>query len=138
MIPSAMVTVREVMSNEPVKVEPSVTVEDASLVMMTKMVGSALVMQEGRVVGIFTERDIMKALSRNADRGRTMTVREWMSADPSTIDADSSVGEALDRMLEAGFRHLPVTEQGQIVGMVSMRDLAQSIAKEPRPQPGPS
>jgi CBS domain-containing protein len=135
MIPSAMVTVREVMSKEPVTVEPSVTVEAASLEMMTKMVGSALVMRQGRVVGIFTERDIMKALSRNADRGRTMTVREWMSPDPSTIDANSSVGEALDRMLEAGFRHLPVTEDGEVIGIVSMRDLAQSIAKEPRPQP---
>ena len=123
-----MPTVREVMSKDLVTVDGGATVSDAAAQMWARKVGSALVIEEGSLKGIFTERDILQAMTRGADRGRTMTVREWMTFEPARIDADSSVGEALDRMLEGGYRHLPVMEGETVVGVVSMRDLSQSIA----------
>jgi len=124
-----MPSVREVMSKDLVTVDRMATVEEASAVMWARRVGSALVMLGDDLEGIFTERDIMKALSKDADRGRTMTVREFMTSDPRTIDADATVGEALDVMLIAGFRHLPVTESGTLAGIVSMTDLVQATTK---------
>ncbi len=124
-----MPSVREVMSKDLVTVDRSATVEEASAMMWARRVGSALVMLGDDLEGIFTERDIMKAISKNADRGRTMTVREFMTSEPRTIDADATVGEALDLMLTAGFRHLPVTESGTLAGIVSMTDLVQATTK---------
>jgi CBS domain-containing protein len=121
--------VREVMSKDLVTVDRLATVEEASAIMWGRHVGSALVMLGDDVEGIFTERDIMKAVSKNADRGRTMTVREFMTPSPQMVDADASVGEALDVMLTGSFRHLPVTEGGRLVGIVSMTDLVQATSK---------
>jgi CBS domain-containing protein len=124
-----MPSVREVMSKDLVTVDRLATVEEASAVMWGRHVGSALVMLGKDVEGIFTERDIMKAVSKNADRGRTMTVREFMTPSPQMVDADATVGEALDVMLTGSFRHLPVTEDGRLVGIVSMTDLVQATSK---------
>ncbi|HEX9123374.1 MAG TPA: CBS domain-containing protein [Actinomycetota bacterium] len=69
-----------------------------------------------------------KGTSRSTSGRWTSSVGEWMSEDPMTIEPDTLVGEALNQMLFGGFRHLPVTEGGAVVGTVSMRDLAESIA----------
>ena len=130
-----MASVRDLMSTNLVTVEPSATVMRAAAVMFGAKVGSVLVMDGDRLVGIFTERDIVKALSGvSADAGRASPVRALMTDDPVTIRPDASVGEALDRMLEGGFRHLVVTEGTEVLGVVSMRDLAGTVVGEqPRP-----
>ncbi len=126
-----MTTVREVMSTGLVEVEPSASVTEAAAVMSTGRAGSVLVVDAGTLVGIFTERDIMRAMAEHssADAARVSFVAQWMTRDPATIEPGASVGEALDRMLEGGFRHLPVMEGGRVVGVVSMRDLAQALSK---------
>ncbi len=124
-----MTAIREVMSTDLVTVEPSITVMEAARVMSVARVGSALVLEAGALAGIFTERDILRALERHSDAGRVSRVAKWMTRGPVTIGPDTSVEEALDRMLEGGFRHLPVMERQTLVGVVSMRDLAKSIAK---------
>jgi CBS domain-containing protein len=77
-------------------------------------------------------RDILRALAAypKADSARTSSVSKGMTREPVTIGPDASVGEALDLMLSRGFRHLPVMEDDIVVGVVSMRDLAKSLAKE--------
>jgi CBS domain-containing protein len=125
-----MPIVREVMRTELVAVQPSVVVLDAARAMFSGGAGSALVLDGAKLVGIFTERDIMRALANQADAGRSSRVAHWMTSDPVTIAPDATVGQALDRMLAGHFRHLPVIEDEAVVGMVSMRDLAQSIAKK--------
>jgi len=97
--------------------------------MSVARVGSVLVLDAGALAGIFTERDILRALPRQFDAGRVSRVSKWMTRGPVAIGPDASVGEALDRMLEGGFRHLPEMEGQTLVGVVSMRDLARSIAK---------
>jgi CBS domain-containing protein len=83
--------------------------------------GSALAMVAGSLVGILTERDIMRAFadSDSADVARVAPVSAWMSAVPVTVEADATAGEALHLMLSNGFRH----------GVVSMRDLAQALSR---------
>ncbi len=126
-----LTTVREVMSTDLVTVDPAVNVTGAAHAMATGRVGSALVLEGGSLVGVFTERDILRAMSHfpSADAAKVSSVSQWMTRDPVTIGPDASVGEALDLMLSGGFRHLPVMEGGAVVGVVSMRDLARSLAK---------
>ncbi len=128
-----MTTVREIMSTHLVTVEPTLTLMEAAVVMATSEVGSTLVLHEERIVGIFTERDILRALAhhRVADEARVAGVERWMTPDPVTIDPDATLGEALDLMLSGGFRHLPVVDDDLLVGVISMRDLAQRTAKTP-------
>jgi len=128
----ALTTVREIMSTKLVTVEPSANLTEAVHAMSAGRSGSVLVLQAGSLVGIFTERDILRALahSAKADLARISSVTQWMSRDPVTIGPDTTVAEALNQMLFGGFRHLPVMDGDAVVGMVSMRDLAKSIAKE--------
>ena len=127
-----MTTVREIMSMELVTVDPSVNLMEAAHAMSAGGVGSVLVFADGSLIGIFTERDILRALATHpkADSARTSSVSRGMTREPVTIGPDASVGEALDLMLSRGFRHLPVMEEDIVVGVVSMRDLAKSLAKE--------
>ena len=117
-----MVSIRDVMSDQVVTVDPAATVAEAATVMGSRGIGSALVMQGGQLRGIFTERDIVRALGEHFYAAGHL-VLNWMTADPVTVDASASVPEALDLMLSKGFRHLPVMQEGRLVGMVSLRDL---------------
>jgi CBS domain-containing protein len=121
-------TVRDIMSGSLVSVEPTATVAEAATVMGGRHVGSTLVMSGGELVGIFTERDILRALSQDFDApGHSVT--DWMTTNPVTIPPGMSVEEALDLMLSKGFRHLPVADGGAVIGVVSMRDLSGAIAE---------
>ena len=89
--------------------------------------GSALVMDGESLAGIFTERDIVRALGEHFDAAGH-PVSNWMTREPVTISSDSTVQEALDRMLSGGFRHLPVLDGDRVVGLVSMRDLSKATS----------
>jgi CBS domain-containing protein len=91
--------------------------------MAERRVGSALVMEGDSLVGIFTERDIVRALSQDFD-APGHPIAHWMTADPMTTSPDASAEDALDTMLSRGFRHLPVLEGGKVLGVVSIRDLS--------------
>lgn len=127
-----MTTVAEVMTTDLVAVDPSTNLIQAVGAMSGAKSGSVLVLDAGSLVGIFTERDVMRALAYagNADRARVSTVERWMSQNPVTVDPSAPVADALNQMLFGGFRHLPVVEEDQVVGVVSMRDLARSIATD--------
>ena len=118
-----MAAVRDVMKTSLHSVDPSETVGEAVAVMAQHRIGSVLVMQDDRLLGIFTERDTVRALSQAHDAARHEIV-SWMTHDPKTVAPDMDTEDALRTMLDNGFRHLPVVERGKVVGMVSMRDLA--------------
>jgi CBS domain-containing protein len=86
-------------------------------------VGSMLVMEGTKLDGIFTERDTVRAISQSHD-APSHAVSPWMTRDPVTVSPDEQVEDALKTMLDRGFRHLPVTEDGELIGIVSIRDLA--------------
>ena len=121
-----MATIREVMSTELVTVAREATVAEAATVMGGSHVGAALVLHpDGSLAGIFTERDILRALASDFDAAGHV-VEQWMSGEPRTIAPAADVREALEMMLEEGFRHLPVLDDGRLVGVVSIRDLSAS------------
>jgi len=119
--------VSEIMSKTLTIVEPEVTLGEAATLMGERHVGSVVVCEDDRLVGILTERDIVRALSREHDApGRPVV--EWMTKDPTTTGPETDVKEALRTMVDAGFRHLPVLDEGRVVGMVSIRDVAGAMA----------
>jgi CBS domain-containing protein len=123
-----MATVREVMSGALITVDASTTVAEAATIMGEKHVGSALVCDGDSLKGIFTERDIVRALAEQFDAAGH-PVSHWMTRNPQSIGPDAPVTEALDRMLSGGFRHLPVIEDEKLIGLVSMRDLSRATAE---------
>jgi CBS domain-containing protein len=124
-------TVRAVMHTDLLTVDPSTVTTEAVRAMSRAHVGSILVVDDtGALVGIFTERDILRAFDElTADAARTAPISKTMTWHPSTIGPDATVGEALDRMLDGGFRHLPVMDDSTLIGIVSMRDLARSVSE---------
>jgi len=121
----AMATVGEVMNRDLITVDPSATVAEAATVMGGKHVGSALVMDGDQLTGIFTERDIVRALGEHFDAAGH-PVSHWMTSNPQTIAPGAPTEQALDAMLKGGFRHLPVVDGDRVVGMLSLRDVAAS------------
>ena len=98
------------------------TVRAAAHLLAGSPVGAIVVVDECRVVGIFTERDaVLRVLAPGADAQATV-LAQVMTRDPLTIDPDQLYGQALRLMHERGFRHLPVVEDGKPVGIVCARD----------------
>lgn len=108
-------------------VDEEVTLAEASTLMGERHIGSAVVVSDGRLVGIVTERDVVRAMSTAHD-APIRPVVEWMTKHPVTAGVDMTVKEALRVMVDGGFRHLPVVDGDQPVGMVSMRDIAKALA----------
>jgi CBS domain-containing protein len=104
-------------------VSPATTVGEAVALMAQHRIGSTLVMEGQRLEGIFTERDTVRAISQSHD-APGHEVSSWMTRDPMTVGPEEAVDSALNTMLEHGFRHLPVVEDGEVIGIVSIRDLA--------------
>lgn len=127
-----MKRLEEVMRTDLVIVDRSACVEDAVHAMTRARTGSVLVLDRGRLVGIFTERDFIRAVSQSSshENARMSRVWRWMTAQPVTSGPDATIGAALDLMVSGRFRHLPVVEGEEVVGVVSMRDLAKAVAED--------
>jgi CBS domain-containing protein len=121
-------SVAEIMSTNLTTVSPATTVAEAATLMASRHIGSAIVCQGDELVGIFTERDIVRALSQDFDAPGT-PIEHWMTRRPRTVERDAGVRECLDIMISGGFRHLPVTEGGKAVGIVSIRDLSRVLSE---------
>ena len=109
---------------------PGVSVREAVKMMAQRKIGAVMIGERTRLEGIFTERDLLTkvvAASRDPD---AVTLGEVMTRDPDTIGPNTSAHEALQRMSERSYRHLPVTENGRIVGMVSVRDIYGAMLRE--------
>ena len=121
----AMKTLGEVMKRDTLTVAPEDTLGEVAAQMNERGIGSAIVADFGRMIGIITERDIMRAVAYRTHSSEAR-VREWMTPDPVTATESTSVDEAERIMLERGFRHLPVCEDDRPIGVVSLRDIARS------------
>lgn len=107
---------------EPLTAPAMTTVGEAARLMKKSRVGALMVVEEGKLVGIFTERDaLFKVIAAGLD-ARSTRVAEVMTPDPKTIHPDKPFMDALHLMHESGFRHIPVVENGRPIGMVSTRD----------------
>ena len=122
-----MATISEVMRTDFVTAAPEDTLGETAEKMVDRGVGSAAVRDFGRLIGIITERDLMKAIAGRVHTSEAR-VREWMTADPVTATADTPVDAAVQTMLDRRFRHLPVMDGDRIAGVVSLRDLTRTLA----------
>lgn len=99
-------------------------------------VGSVIVVDQGRPVGILTERDMVRVAAAGV-AASAVTVADWMTADPDTVTPQSGVAEAYERLSDRGYRHFPVVDDdGQLVGVVSLRDLLSVASIQPVTHPG--
>jgi sigma-B regulation protein RsbU (phosphoserine phosphatase) len=117
------ITVRHVMTADPVVVLPDCPVQDVLRVMNRLRIGAAIVGVDGCIHGIFTERDFLRQTAEASPGWRDKPVGEWMTREPHTIEPDCGWEDAVTRMEEWHVRHLPVIERGRIVGIVSARQL---------------
>ena len=122
------IRVEDIMTTPPLTIGRDVRVEEAAKKMYENRVGSLLVVdEEGVLVGIITERDILYAVGEGLI-GKGVPVWEVMTENPVTAKPDEPLVEALDKMVEARIRHLPVVdEDGKPVGIVSIRDLTDGL-----------
>ena len=123
--PGRALTVRDVMTTRVVTTSPDNPVADAAAAMVRHKVGSALIMQSRILAGILTERDVLRAAASGSDLTHS-PVSAWMTSDPEQASPDTTIEDALQLMLLHGFRHLPVLEDREVRGIVSLRDLAAS------------
>jgi len=112
------------------KLSPTTTVRAAVEIMAKRRIGVVMVVEGGALQGIFSERDLVsRVIACRRDPDQT-TLAEVMTPSPVTISPEASVTEALALMESNGIRHLPVTVEDRVVGMVSIRDLFAVIRRE--------
>jgi len=109
-------------ARKPLVATAKTTVADAARLMKKHDVGALMIVDAGRLTGIFTERDALFRVIADARDPGTTPVGDVMTSRPQTIAPDKAVGHALLMMYEGGFRHVPVVVRGKPVGMVSARD----------------
>jgi CBS domain-containing protein len=127
-----MPQVGDVMSTSLLTVEASLPLAEAAKQMNERAVGAVLVVERDRVVGIFTERDVLRAVALGHVEGAD--VGAWMTRGPETIEPTDSVAHAASMMIHGGFRHLPVVDAGKPVGIVSIRDLMRVVIDDETPR----
>src|SRR5882762_822012 len=126
----AVRTVSEVMSTSPVTAVPSETIAEAAGRMSDRRVGSVVVVDGDRPIGILTERDLVRFGASGANSEGTK-VSEWMTEAPDCVAPDVSVQEAFASLAEHGYRHIPVVDAGRLVGVVSLRDIVRHAQIQP-------
>jgi CBS domain-containing protein len=116
------------MSTELLLVAPEDTLGEVAEKMRERDTGSALVADYGRLIGILTSRDLLRAFAGRVhpSEGR---VREWMTAEPIVVAAATTIDAAVTLMTEYGFHHLPVVEDERPVGMLGLRQAARQARR---------
>jgi CBS domain-containing protein len=122
------ISLRELMSRDLLTVVPEETLGEAAEKMAGKGVGAALVMDAGRLVGILTERDLLAAVAARVQTSEA-PVREWMTEKPVTVPEATSIERAASIMVTNGFRHLPITDGGRTIGIISLRDVVRPVMR---------
>lgn len=106
-----------------VTVSPTVTLGEIAVLLSERRIGAVVVMQDRKVLGIVSERDVVKAIARNGAQALNAPVRDVMTARVVTCGLNDSIDELMDSMTMGRFRHLPVIEGGELAGIVSIGDV---------------
>jgi CBS domain-containing protein len=121
-------TVGEIMSTEPLVVAPDDTLAEIAERMRERDIGSALVADSGRLIGILTARDLLRAFAGRV-RSSEARAREWMTSEPISVVATTPLAAALQLMTEHAIHHLPVVDGDRPVGLVGARQVALAVAE---------
>lgn len=122
-------TISELTLREPIVVEAAASAVAAVNAMNEHRTGCVLVQKEGRLVGIFTERDVLRRVVFR-EESRTVKVEAVMTRDPETLEPTETIAFALNKMSVGGFRHIPIVDRcGKPVGVLSVRDLVDFLVE---------
>ncbi len=113
-------------------VDPGITVYEAIEIMSEKNIAAVLVAEEGQLAGIFTEHDYTRKVVLKRKSSRLTMVGELMSRNPHTVTSENTVEECMNMMNSCKIRHLPVVDDGRLVGVISVGDLIRFIIEEQR------
>jgi CBS domain-containing protein len=108
---------------ETYEAEMGQTVLETVRVMVERNIGAVPVLHNGKLMGIFSERDLMKRVVAEGCDPRSTCLAEVMTEDPLTVNMNEDLETCMTLMRRHGFRHLPVCQEGQMIGMVSLRDI---------------
>jgi CBS domain-containing protein len=125
-----MATVRnllKVKGNSVWSISPDTSVLEALIYLADKDIGAVLVVQEGHLVGIISERDFVRSIAGTGQCLIETTVEDYMTKDVYTVEPDQTIEECMQLMTNKRIRHLPVTENGQLVGLISIGDVVKAI-----------
>ena len=129
-----LTTVQQLLENKPdreiLTIAPSASVREALTLMYEKDIGALLVLDEGRLVGVFSERDYVRKVIEKKEINLDSSVRELMSNPVYFISPASPVDEAMTLMSDRHIRHLPVMDGGELVGIVSIGDVVKQMILE--------
>ncbi|MBS7647696.1 CBS domain-containing protein [Candidatus Bathyarchaeota archaeon] len=121
-----MLLVKDVMVTDVVTIEPNVNVRKAVRVMNDFEIGCLIVVEAGRVVGILTERDVLKRVVDEGRKPEETRVGEVMSKPPITISPEASLETAIELMFKHKVKKLPVVEDYKLVGLITLTDLVRA------------
>jgi CBS domain-containing protein len=127
-----MPVAREHMSRSLLTVEPGLPLKDVAERMVSRDVGAVLVIEDGRLAGILTERDVLRAVAGGITDDTV--VSDWMTPDPETMEPDETTRQAAVLMIHGGFRHMPIVDGDEVVGMLSIRDLMRLVLEDSAPR----
>lgn len=125
MVMNERIRIRDIMSTNPVMINKKASVLDATKEMKSEKVGSIIVVEDGKPIGILTESDILRKIVAEEKDPSKITVEKVMSSPPITISPDDEVKDAIKTMGKYKIRRLPVVENERLVGMVTERDIMQ-------------
>ncbi len=127
-----MTLVRQMLAGKPEvhTVSPDATVFDALRLMAEKNIGAALVVSDDKLVGILSERDYARKMVLHGKNSRETYVREIMTDDVVSVAPGWTCGECMALMTERHIRHLPVMDDGRLVGVISIGDVVRAIVQE--------
>ena len=111
-------------------ISPESTVYDAVALMAEKDIGALMVMDHGKPAGIFSERDYARKIVLEGRSSKTTKVKDIMSSKVVYIDIDKSIEDCMALMTDKRFRHMPVLENGNLAGVISIGDLVKTIIEE--------
>ncbi|WP_276372007.1 CBS domain-containing protein [Chryseolinea sp. H1M3-3] len=116
--------------NKVYSVEPSIMVYEAIALMCEKNIGGLLILQNDKLEGIFTERDYARKLILKGKSSKNTPISELMTRNPITVLPETSIEDCMDLMTGKFIRHLPVVEEGRLVGLISIGDVVKHIIEE--------
>ncbi|MCL4641544.1 MULTISPECIES: CBS domain-containing protein [Olivibacter] len=128
-----MKTVKYILENKAksiVSVSPNDSVLGALRIMMEKNISALLVVDQGVLLGIFTERDYARKIILKGRASANTAIHEVMTSNPHTVGPNHSIDHCMQLMTDRHFRHLPIVENGNLIGIISIGDLVKYIIED--------
>jgi CBS domain-containing protein len=113
----------------PSTVSPDTTVGDVLRKMVDERIGCVMVLDKGKLAGIFSERDALMKLNMDASKFFKRPISQFMTPDPVTLETNDKIAYALHKMNVGGYRHIPILFEGKLAGVISIRDILRYLTE---------